>query len=398
VVTLQQAWDLLKRIELFTNTETIPISLSSGRVAFKDVVAEFDAPPFTQSRFDGFALGKSTKTSIFKIVTSKAITAGDDGKYLLSDGEAIPIMTGAPIPEGTRKIVPREMCQVKDKFLYVEKFPRPERMILKKGADFSKGHIYLKRGEQINPIHVAYMALDGRDSVEVFALPHISVISSGDELIPSGPKQLKRAKIRNSHPALIQALLSHYAIVSYQTHVSDDIEKIKKSLIYALNSDSYVVITTGGMGKGIKDLTRKALRDLGTIPLFEGINSIPIGTFSCYQYKNKVIFSLPGGMVGVLLLTKLFISPFIRKIQGWKPHHRVGPFVMARPRSETIPLEKKASREMIRFIKARAWEESGERWVVPLDSTSLIEMNAFIVLKYNDKHKQKIPVFLLWDR
>lgn len=86
-------------------------------------------------------------------------------------------------------------------------------------------------------------------------------------------------------------------------------------------------------------------------------------------------------------------------MQGWKPNKKVGPFVMARLRNKNNTLEKKnkAHNEMIRFIKARSWEESEERWVTPLDSISLVDMNAFIVSKSNEERNQKVSVFLLWD-
>ena len=117
-----------------------------------NIIAKSDSPPVTQSRFDGFALGGPTESLSYKITTNTAITAGDNGKYILSRGDAIPIMTGAPLPEGTSQIVPFEMCQVNGQILKVEKLPSKERMVLKKGSDFSKGQKFLKRGEKINQI------------------------------------------------------------------------------------------------------------------------------------------------------------------------------------------------------------------------------------------------------
>lgn len=403
MVSLQKAWDILRNIKLLTKPETIPIYKSNKRIAYRDVRANHDSPPFAQSRFDGYALGETDeKTSIFKIVSNSPITAGNEIPHSLSRGEAISIMTGAPLPKGAQKIAPSEVCHVKNQYLRIDKYPEQESMVLEKGADFSKGQIFLKGGEAINPIHVAFMALDGKKTVDVFSLPSISVVSSGDELKTYREKHLKRGQIRNSHPVLIQALLSPYGIVDQKIHVPDNIEVFEKTLKNVLHSDSHVTITTGGMGKGIKDLTQRALHEIGAIPLFEGIDAVPIGTFSCYQYRGKVVFSLPGGMVGVILLTRLFIYPFIKKIQGWAPSVFVGPFHMAKPK-EALRSSFKTKETGVGFAKARLWDESGEKWVAPLDARldSLTMMNAFIVMGYDkkgrDKKAKKVPVFPLWN-
>ncbi len=407
MTTLQQAWDVLRMINLLTPPETIPIAESKGRVAAKTLKATHDSPPFSQSRFDGYALGEpGTDPSRFRIITQSVVTAGDGRPRILSRGEAIPIMTGAPVPEGTHAILPEEWCSKGENgTLQVERFPERKRMYLKKGADFKKGDILLKRNETIHPIHVAFMALDGREHVEVFSLPIIRVVCSGDELAKHPKKILNKGEIRNSHPVLIQSILSPHGVIQGELRLPDSLKVLKRNLLEVLHSDASIVITTGGMGRGIKDLTRKALRAIGAVPLFEGINAIPIGTFSCYRYNQKVIFALPGGMVGVILLTELFVHPFVKKVQGKLILPFPGPFVEmslhpAAVSPPTFRFHTKAAG--IRFIKAYTWSEGGKKWVAPLrpDTDTLKRLNAFILLNGQEQKAEKrdlVQVFPLWN-
>ncbi len=394
---MEQAWNMLRNLQILTPSESIPIVAAAGRWASRNIRARHDSPPFDQSRYDGYALGEAENTT-YKLLGNKAITAGDDTFYCLHKGEAIPIMTGAPLPEGTVAIVPEETCQIDHHTLKIRRFPEKGGMWLKKGSNFSKGDVYLKRGERINPMHVAFMALDGRDRINVFSRPAVAVVSSGDELSSTEATSLKKAQIRNSHPALIQALLTPYGQISRKVHVPDRVDLMKKALLEALQSEALITITTGGLGLGIKDLTRRVIRETGATALFEGIHAIPIGTFSCYLHGEKVIFALPGGMVGVLLISKLFIEPFLKKIQGARPTPFPGPFRTMRLKRGNETMKQRGNK--IRFVKARYWEEGEERWVSPLDPhiQSLSDMNAFILSGISiGQEGNNVPVFTLWE-
>jgi len=407
-VSLEHAWDLIQGIELNTRPETISIFKASGRVSCRDVHAANDSPPFDQSRFDGFAVGDPiNEKESYRIIRGKSVTAGDPGPYVVSQGEALPIMTGSPIPKGTRWVVPHETCVIQGDTLTLQKIPKKERMVLKKGADFAKGDVLLRKGERINPLHVAFLALDGKSRIEVFSLPMLAVVSLGNELTSIGTKRLKKATIRNSHPALIQSLVHPSGEVKYRKLVADDIGKIKEILIESLQSKAQVIITTGGMGAGVKDLTRKAIHAVGATPLFEGVDAVPIGTFSCYLYGEKIIFSLPGGMVGVLLLTKLFVVPFLMKLQGARIPPEIGPFKRAvlsvssvkRLEEGAFPIKGRETQKTVRFVKARFWtDEQGETYVAPLDAEALLKINSFIVMDSRDKTDNgKVPIFTLWN-
>lgn len=129
-VSLNQAWNLIMNIDLLTDPESVTIFDASGRISYLDVHAENDSPPFDQSRFDGFAVGSPVNNrQSFKIIHEKPITAGDSSSFVVSEGEALPIMTGSPIPKGTRLIVPHEACTIQGDNLILQKIPQKRRMI-----------------------------------------------------------------------------------------------------------------------------------------------------------------------------------------------------------------------------------------------------------------------------
>ena len=402
-ISIQEAWNILCGLTLSPLIEKVSILEATGRVAAIDVRAAHESPPFDQSRYDGFAVGEvnDTHSLTFKVSQEKAITAGDPKAYRVAKGCAIPIMTGAPIPEGTWMVVPREACDIQGGTIVIRHLPDRERMILKKGADFTKGSPLLKNGELITPIHIAFLALDGRHSVEVYRRPTISVISFGDELMPFTSKKLEKSKIRNSHVPLIHALLSPFGAVVREKRVIDDQVKMEESLREEADAGTQIIVTTGGLGKGVKDLTQKALHAIRAFPLFEGINAVPIGTFSCYLYKNKVVFSMPGGMIGVLLLTKLYLLPFVKKLQKMPYSRDVGPFQAMKvlPKNALfIPVKRPLGKQPVRFVKAKCWREDKHRWAAPLEENTLRSMNAFIVLNLTEPTKRdEVPVFLLWE-
>ena len=401
--TIQEAWNILCDLTLSPLIEKVSILEAVGRVAAMDVRAAHESPPFDQSRYDGFAVGEANDkySSSFKISQENAITAGDPKAYRVAKGRAIPIMTGAPIPEGACMVVPQEACDVQGNTIVIRHLPDKERMILKKGADFIKGELLLKNGEPITPIHVAFLALDGRRTVEAYRRPTLSVLSFGDELMPFTSKDLGESKIRNSHVPLIHALLSPFGTVVREKRVADDQERIEKALRKEADADTQIIVTTGGLGKGIKDLTQKALHAIRAFPLFEGINAVPIGTFSCYLYKNKVVFSMPGGMIGVLLLTKLYLLPFVKKLQKMPYPREVGPFQAMRVLPQKIPFipsKRPSGKQPVRFAKAKSWREGKHHWVSPLEESALRTMNAFMVLNLiKPTNRDEVPVFQLWE-
>jgi len=397
-LSLYKAWERLTSVEITTRPEKVSIENANGRICCSTIYAASDSPPFNQSRFDGFALGEIAGER-YQIVGDMVITAGVSPSVKLSPGQAIRIMTGAPLPDGTTHVVPSESCRIDNQgFLYVQDLPSPEMSILRKGANFLKGHPYLKRGEKINPFHISFLALDGKEDVTVFSLPLITILSLGDELEEIGKEVLEHGKIRNSHPFLLSAILRSCGIVADTFQVEDEPKKVHKRLADILSSPTQLLITTGGMGKGVKDITRKTLRKAGALPLFEGVQAFPIGTFSCYLWHNKVIFALPGGQVGVALIAKLFIQPFLLKMQGAKRVEFFSPLYQARFKKEKGDFTQESGKsKTIKFFKAKTWFEGGNFHVKRLSSRSLTEMNSFIVSGVKENKKNSVNVFPLWD-
>jgi molybdopterin molybdotransferase len=398
--TVQQAWEILMRLNIKTGPERVPIAQAAGRKAFEDVSAACDSPPFSLSRYDGYALGEKNTSDWFDIIIKTPLTAGNVFEKSLKSQQAIPIMTGAPLPEGTHYIVPHERCLISGTRLRPRLIDQNSRMSLRQGLNFRKGETYLLAGTTITPLHVAFLAMDGKSDVKVFSKPCLAVVSTGDELSVVIEKNLQKGHIRNSHPSLIYSALLRYGIVTQSEIVSDDPVLLKERFAYYINSDEDVIITTGGLGKGVRDFTRTVLKETGCFPLFEGIAAWPVGTFSAYETNGKIVFAFPGGLVSVLLLTKFFLEPFLKMIQGWQSPGNPGPFsaVELLDFSSDLPRFFPAKKGWIRFIKARCLrqENSDALYVSPLRSDDLSNLNAFIVSEDGASLTGKVKVFRLW--
>jgi len=400
--TVQQAWEILMSFYIRrVRSEVLPIHQAAGKVAFEDVIASSDSPPFSLSRYDGYAMGKSRTAGWYELVTENPLTAGHVFEGILKPGQAMPIMTGAPLPKGTACILPFELCKVSGKRLRPLLSEANNRMVLEKGQNFRKGDRYISSGDRLTPLHIAFLAMDGRLKVKILSKLHLAVISTGDELSNIAEKNLENGHIRNSHPDMLHSMLSGNGILTRSEILRDDPALMKERFVHYLDADDDIIITTGGLGKGTKDFTRKVLKETGCIPLFEGIFAKPVGTFSVYSANEKIIFSLPGGLISVILLAKLFVEPFIKKIQGYPPLERPGPFFWAKLtgiRSESLCLPVK-NKGWVKFVKARCvlQDDSKTLYVTPLISDSLLKLNAFIVIDNRNSPDGKVRVFKLWD-
>jgi len=402
VKTVQQAWNTLMALGTTSRPEIIPIAQAVGKIAFENITASCDSPPFSLSRYDGYALGENNSNEWFDIITENSLTAGHVFKGTLKPQQALPIMTGAPLPEGTHYILPAEHCEVTGKRIRPLMLEKTKKMALKKGQNFRKGERYIAAGECITPLHVAFLAMDGKSQVKVYSKPRLSIISTGDELSDVTEKNPGNGHIRNSHPDMIYSMLSANGILTQSEIIGDTPALMRERFTHYINTDEDVIITTGGLGKGVRDFTRMTLQETGCLPLFEGIAAWPVGTFSVYRIHEKIIFSCPGGLVSAILLVKLFMEPFLKKIQGWRPLDKPGPFSWVKlsdipAGSFRLSVEKKG---WIRFVKAHCCyqDNSPPLCVTPLmPDDSLLKLNAFIVIDNIVPPDGRVKVFKLWN-
>ncbi len=292
-------------------TEVINIYQSYGRVLAEDITSPIDVPPFDRAAMDGFAVraedtfGASLSNPMLLRVTG-AVDIGEKPSMTVGEGEAVKIVTGAPLPKGANAVLMLEHANLRGEFVEVLKSLTPFKNVSRKGEDIKKGEIILKKGEILQPQDVGVIASLGYGDVKVFKRPKVAVISTGNELIEVGAP-LEYGKIYNSNNPMVFAALLENGFEPISLGIAkDDEDEIEKKLIKGLELDA--VIFTGGTSVGEKDLVPKIVEKYGEI-IFHGVSMKPGMPTGAAVIEGKPILMLPGSPAAALLSFYTFAIP-----------------------------------------------------------------------------------------
>ena len=231
--------------------ETVPLSESLGRFLANSIVAPIPLPPFDHAAMDGLAVrsgdteAASRRTPVsLKIIGT--IAAGDSGSLFLKEGQAVRIMTGAPIPTGADAVVPFEEIPVVDPV-------QQGSHIRRTGEDVAEGEEVLQAGEKITPRTIALLAALGQATVRVIRRPRVTLLGTGSELVEPG-ERLGPGKIYNSNVPALTAALREIGVGPASILTSSDAEKelaekIRRGL------DSEVLVTVGAVSATTSTVT-----------------------------------------------------------------------------------------------------------------------------------------------
>ena len=328
----KQATELILEHTSVLSAETLSLAHAVERILDEELHAKNDLPSFDNSAMDGFALrcdywANGSRTNPVFLKVSETIKAGSSGRGAVHSGEAVKIMTGAPIPSGADAVVMKEMTEEDgNNIVKILNIPKPGDHIRKKGEDVQSGTLLLKKGTRIRPYEVALLASQGIAEVLVIRSPRVSILATGDELLEVS-EPLSFGKIRNSNgPALGSALFRWGVDVIDQKKLGDKREELEVNFKSAL-TDADLVLITGGVSAGDFDHTRLILLKLGVRevfwkvavkpgkPLFFGIYGEGSGC------AGKPVFGLPGNPVSALVCLEEFVRPALEKMRGYRPDH-----------------------------------------------------------------------------
>lgn len=299
-------------------TESVPIGEVLGRILGEDVVADSDLPPFDRAQMDGYAVRAvdvETTPARLRIVGESAAGAG--WHHEMKAGEAVRIMTGAPVPQGADSVQQVELTREANGAGTVEilESVQPGRSIVRQAAEITSGETVLRAGEEINAQAIATLASFGYARVKVGRQPRVAVMATGSELVDVGQKPA-RDQIRDSNNYTIEAYAKLAgATVERVPLAGDDTELLKKQMAAALESCD-LLITSGGVSMGVYDFTKTAFRELGAQIFFERVALKPGKPTVFGKVGDKLIFGLPGNPVSVAVTFNLFARIALRAMQG----------------------------------------------------------------------------------
>lgn len=305
-------------------SERIALAQARGRYLAEDIVADSDLPPFDRSQMDGYAVRASDVQTVpakLKIVGESA--AGRGWHQEMKAGEAVRIMTGAPVPTGADSVQQvertRELGQV-DGATQVEILEAVSqgRSIVTRGSEIKAGETVLRAGEQIGAAAMAVLASFGYAEVNVGRRPKVAVLATGSELVAVDQKP-GTDQIRDSNNFSIGAYAELAgAIVELLPLAGDDTPLLKRQILEATER-SDIVITSGGVSVGVYDFTKPALRELNAEIFFERVALRPGKPTVFARLPNGTLFfGLPGNPVSVSVTFNLFARTALLAMQGAK--------------------------------------------------------------------------------
>jgi putative molybdopterin biosynthesis protein len=304
--------------------EEIPIYKAFNRVLARDVVATLDIPPFDRSTVDGYAVNaedtfEAEENKPVKLRICGKANAGETSKAEVKSGNAVEIVTGAPIPKGASAVVMLEETELQRDKLYVHSAAFDGENVMKAGSDIRKGETTLTKGAVLRSGEIGILAAAGFAKVRVYVIPSIAILSTGAEVVKPGRK-LPPGKIYDTNAYSLAAAVTESGARPIQLGVVPDrMAKIQNALRKALASAD-LVIASGGVSVGPKDLMPRALDSLGKPGVIvSGMAIRPGKPATVALIGDKMVFSLPGHPTSALLVYYLLVQPVIQTIAGRRP-------------------------------------------------------------------------------
>jgi molybdenum cofactor synthesis domain-containing protein len=292
-----------------------------NRVLRENVVSALDIPPFNRSTVDGYAVKAedtfgAEENQPVTLKVCGVVNVGEQPKISVGEGEAAEIVTGAPIPEGADAVVMVEDTESSDVELSVFRAVTKSENVMKKGTDIQKGETVLKAGQVLGASEIGVLAALGLTKVKVFKVPVVAVLSTGGEVTEPG-KELPAGKIYDINAySLSTAVRESGGTPVYLGVVPDDKAELRKALEHALASAD-IVLTSGGVSVGPRDLTPQIVDSLGEPGLLVcGIAVKPGKPTTVALIGKKPVFSLPGHPTSALLLFHLLARPVVQIMAG----------------------------------------------------------------------------------
>ena len=333
MIPVQEAIDIILSESGLLASEAVGLADAVGRVMSREIIADTDLPPFDRSQMDGFAVIAAdieTAPATLRIVGESA--AGHGWHNEMHHGQAVRIMTGAPVPAGSDAVQKVELTDqhgLSDDEIRILEPVKLGANIVRRGAEVKAGESIFASGELITPQMIAVLAAFGYASVTVAQRPRVGILATGSEIVPVDQKP-GVDQIRNSNAPMLEALAARSGGVALSFPLSeDDIEELKAAITDSLDA-SDILIITGGVSVGKYDLTKAALRQLGADIKFERVSLKPGKPAVFATLGDKLIFGLPGNPVSAAVTFELFVRPAIKSLSGATFRHlRAGHAVLA---------------------------------------------------------------------
>jgi molybdopterin molybdotransferase len=303
---------------------TVPVRDALGLVTTRDVIAGEAVPPFANTAMDGYAvraadIAAAGPEAPVRLTVAGELPAGRAPTQPVGEGEAVRIMTGAPMPDGADSVVMVEYTERDGDAVRVLHPARPGDHVRAVGGDLAAGDLLFPAGTPLGPAHLGVLTSASFEDVEVVPRARVGVLSTGDELIERGP--LRPGQIRDSNrPMLLGQVAAAGADAADLGLAPDDESIITRTLEDALASCD-AVLTSGGVSVGDFDYVKAALGRLGRMQSWQ-VAIKPAKPLAFGVIDGTPVFGLPGNPVSSLVSFELFARPALLLMMGHAARYR----------------------------------------------------------------------------
>jgi molybdopterin molybdotransferase len=371
-----------------TSTETLPLHETLGRTLASLILADRDQPPFDRATRDGYAVRNADLPGTLRLIGS--VRAGESWQGVpLAQGEAIEIMTGAPVPAGADAVLMVEHAELTGDTLQPDRTLRTGENIVPRAAEARAGQTVLPRGRRLAAAEIAVAASCGCETLEVYELPKVAIIATGDELVELNEAPADH-QIRNSNSYALKALVTAEGGFGGKLPIARD---TRADLIQriALGSIPDLMLLSGGVSMGKYDLVEQVLTEFGAeffftgaliqpgkpivfgripkrdkFPWVDGGLGLPDNAREPWQGEYTYFFGLPGNPISTQVCFHLFVAPFLRALAG---RTDLAPHFVEATLAEDVPGGAKVTRflpaELISTylraeVRLTGWQGSGD--------------------------------------
>ena len=352
--------------------EEVPIGEAGGRVLARAATADRDYPALDRSVRDGFALRAADLPGPLSVIGE--VRAGESFARSVGRGEAVEIMTGAPMPEGADTVVMVEHTARQNGRITFDREATAGQFISRRGEEARAGEVLLPAGKRLGYSDLALLASSGHATVAVYRKPRVAILATGDELVEVGQTP-EAHQVRNSNAVSLARQVVLAGGKPVLLPVARDVESRTRELIERALAGADILLLSGGVSAGKYDIVERVLADLGAEFFFDRVAIQPGQPVVFGRVSGKFFFGLPGNPVSTMVTFEIFARAAIERIGGQT--ESVLPFVLGRL---TAAFRHKTG--LTRFLPALvsgmgdltpvAWKGSG-------DVPALARANAFLV-------------------
>ncbi|SFA86819.1 gephyrin-like molybdotransferase Glp [Clostridium frigidicarnis] len=365
MITIEEALRIIDEEGKVIGTERVELTDALNKVLAEDIYSKDTLPPFNKSAMDGYAI-KFRDTECcqcgneIELYVKALVRAGDYYEGTLNSKEAIKIMTGAPVPNGSDAVIQIEKVKENGNKVIISDYIKENTNIIKMGEEIKSGELALEKGKIIRPTEIGFLASLGYSKVVIQKSPKVALITTGDELLDI-TASLEKGKIRNSNEYSLMALCKNSQVDFISLGVvCDDKEALKKKILKGLK-EADIVITSGGVSAGDFDFVENVLEEIGAKINFTSVAIKPGKPVTFATIDNKLFFGLPGNPLSVITTFEEFVKPAIKKMKGYKEVYEEKMLV-------TAGNDFKAKKDRRKFIYVNIINKGGKYYAYDLGS------------------------------